>query len=66
MIENVVNTATNMMHEHPTWRTGQAYFNALYTLYPEVADAVRATDADPFYQDSRLDAFFEAILAHKS
>ena len=32
-------------------RYGQSFFNALYTLFPEVGDSVRATENDPFYSD---------------
>lgn len=46
---------------HPEQRVGQAYFNALHQHFPQVADAIRGTDNDPFYRDDRLHAFFYAV-----
>lgn len=45
----------------PEWRTGQTAFNVLYDIRPELADAVRATELDPFYQDELLPAFYARI-----
>jgi hypothetical protein len=48
--------------EHSEWRYGQTLFNTLYQLHPDVANSVRATDADPFHaqdsSDPRIDKFF--------
>lgn len=38
-------------------RKGQALFNALYKLFPEVADKIRATKDDCFYDDSKIKEF---------
>ena len=38
---------------YPEWRKGQAYFNYLYQLYPDVADKIRGTEFDPFYADHK-------------
>lgn len=50
------------------WRLGQAYFNALFLIYPEVAELVRGTEADPFYvdrmNDPRMKEFFDAIVPY--
>lgn len=50
------------------WRMGQAYFNALYEIYPEIADMVRATDADPFQankpNDPRMVKFIDTIMPY--
>ena len=43
-------------------RLGQAIFNATYNNYPELADSLRATVADCFYQDSKIIHFIDAIL----
>lgn len=32
-------------------RYGQAFFNYLEAVYPEVADAIRGTPCDPFYRN---------------
>lgn len=42
---------------HPHQRAGQAAFNALHDIEPEIANQVRGTDCDPFYRDSRMVAF---------
>jgi hypothetical protein len=50
------------------WRLGQAYFNALLIIWPEVAELVRATDADPFYadrmHDPKMQRFFDVIMPY--
>lgn len=38
-------------------RKGQAFFNELLVVRPDLADKVRGTPLDPFYQDSRLEEF---------
>lgn len=38
-------------------RRGQHYYNVLYNLRPDLANAVCDTPADPFYDDSRIDDF---------
>lgn len=38
---------------YPEWRKGQAYFNYLYQLHPDVADKIRGTEFDPFYADHK-------------
>ena len=35
--------------EHPDMRWGQAIFNYLYQVRPELADAIIGTDANPYY-----------------
>jgi len=44
--------------KYPVLRSGQAWFNALYIINPQLADGLRGTEADPFYQDSNLGEFF--------
>lgn len=44
-------------------RTGQRAFNALDSLLPDLADRIRATDADPFHVDGRIEAFVGALAA---
>lgn len=39
-------------------RAGQAAFNVLGLVRPDLAERVRGTELDPFYRDDRLDAFF--------
>jgi hypothetical protein len=42
-------------------RTGQAVFEFVRALRPDVADEVRGTDADPSEDDERLPMFFERV-----
>jgi hypothetical protein len=37
-------------------------FNVLYDLHPEMADEVRSTPLDPFYDNERIGAFMNHIL----
>jgi len=39
-------------------RIGQAVFNALHSIDPEIADIVRGSALDPFYEDERLPEFW--------
>ena len=50
-INAIVELAKEMQIKHGDYRKGQAFFNALYMLHPDVADKIRATDKDPFYND---------------
>jgi len=45
-----------LMSQKP-WRLGQALFNALQELAPMVANSVRGTDLDPFYDDKKCENF---------
>lgn len=55
---------------HPDIRIGQALFNVLYEYFPELANTVRATDADPFeakeYTDPRVTKFYDKIVKQES
>jgi hypothetical protein len=42
---------------HPTLRRGQAYYNILHEMYPEIARCIVGTERDPFYDDAILDDF---------
>lgn len=59
---DVMRLATRMIRENPGLRDGQAAFSALHALRPSLADSIRGTiTADPFYDDSRLDAFWASL-----
>jgi predicted N-acetyltransferase YhbS len=65
--DEVVHLANLAMHSKgKDQRWGQALFNALHTLNPEAAQAVRATSLDPFYaeyqHDPRIIAFYNRVL----
>jgi hypothetical protein len=42
-------------------RKGQMYFNELYNMNPQLADSIRSSSCDPFYDDSRIDKFLNKI-----
>lgn len=42
-------------------RLGQAYFNCLFDKDPELADFIRNTDKDPFYDNNKLPIFLYFI-----
>lgn len=39
---------------HPEWRGGQLIFNHLSIHRPDLAERIRGTDLDPFYDDSKI------------
>lgn len=43
------------------YRIGQNAFNSLHTIKPEIANALRATDFDPFYVDDNLYEFIAEV-----
>lgn len=47
-------------------RLGQHAFNTLYKHNPDLANKIRGTVSDPFYNDSRLSNFMGSISAHMS
>lgn len=53
-ITEVLKLAELRQEANPKLRYGQAFFNALYVLYPHTAQEIRATDKDPFYHDSKV------------
>lgn len=51
-------TAVDEAHRaNPEWRYGQAAFNVLERLEPELAEEVRGTVLDPFHQTGRVPEF---------
>ena len=54
-------TAFEYLKENDDLRRGQALFLALESLDSEIADIIRGTDADPFYNDNNIRKFWETI-----
>lgn len=54
--------ASELQLKYPAWRRGQALFNALYEVHPELADRVRMTEADPFFDDAKIEAFGQVVM----
>jgi hypothetical protein len=46
------------------WRTGQAAFNLLNVVRPDLADMVRGNDFDPFHNDNNLPLFYDFVMRH--
>lgn len=49
------------LEDSPSERKGQALFNALYAMNPQLADAIHGTPADPFYYDERVQLCFDVV-----
>lgn len=47
--------------ENKRWRAGQAMFNVLHQLHPELANSIRGTENDPFYRNDKINDFLKAI-----
>lgn len=45
------------------WRIGQALFNHLDTVRPDIADILRGTPEDPFFASSTSDPRYVAAVA---
>jgi hypothetical protein len=63
LVDEVVRLRAENAYLAPRQRAGQRIFNAVYALDPAFADSVRATDVDPFYDDTRCEAFLAAWLS---
>ncbi len=57
-LEEVTHLAYTMRAEHPGWREGQCFFNALHTLRPDLANKIRGTRMDPFHDTTVTVEFF--------
>lgn len=55
----IVNEKTQL---NPTWRKGQTLFNVLSKLHPKLAECIRGTNNDPFYNDENIDNFYKYII----
>lgn len=51
----------HQMEQEYDWRPGQAAYNALHSIEPEIADLIRGSLKDPFYDDSRLPDFWAEL-----
>lgn len=47
--------------KHPSERKGQAGFNHLSSVRPDLAEDIRGTDRDPFYDDKKWDQFVQFL-----
>lgn len=44
------------------WRVGQALFNNLLDVRPDLAEQIRGTDKDPFYAESSMEPRYNAAI----
>ena len=49
-----VDYSATYQHAATTQRTGQYFFNRLYDFRPDLADQIRGTEYDPFYDDLKV------------
>jgi hypothetical protein len=59
-----LNNCARRRLDHPTERRGQAYFNTLHEMRPDLSEQVRATHLDPFYQDEAIEVFLGFVGAN--
>jgi hypothetical protein len=60
--EELVN---RLSREHPEWRLGQAYFNALHRIRADLSIKVRGQDGlDPFHSNGNIRAFKSWLRAN--
>ena len=64
-IKEILELKDCMLINHKNWRKGQALFNAIYRIHPEIANEIRATDIDPFHSDDRIEACLEFLRNRK-
>lgn len=60
--ENVRRFAAMLLDANPSWRFGQAVFNAAYMLNEDAAEKLRGSICDPFYNDDKAEAFIEKFV----
>jgi len=54
-MEALLRIADLMLTANPDWRQGQTLFNALFELYPDIANSIRSDpQLDPFYNDENI------------
>ena len=46
-------------------RSGQAFFNVLLSQFPDIAEEIRATEYDPFYDDTKIMKCCEYLVDEK-
>lgn len=58
----IINRAAIEINANDGYRLGQAIFNIVHKLYPDIADEARATPIDPFYDDSLIHDFLDFVF----
>ncbi len=57
----VLSEQARLMNRYPKLRRGQAAWDALAVIDPELANKLHGGDADCFYNDLNLNAFYAAV-----
>lgn len=52
---------TTTLREHPEYRYGQALFNTLHVLRPDISERLRGSAVDPFYNSDLAGEFLLAV-----
>lgn len=60
-VEIVKKFAKRMQIANSQYRAGQSFFNALYIMHPEIADNIRGSTVDPYYQDDKIELCIKTI-----
>lgn len=60
-IDQYVEWCASWGTKNPAMRPGQHMFNTLHERFPEIANQVRETDCDPFYNDERIPEFLKFV-----
>lgn len=55
--KTVEKRASLYLSVYPPWREGQAIFNAMSDLFPDIANEIRATKYDMFYVNKNIEKF---------
>lgn len=56
-LELLESKAKSFQNRYPDWREGQALFNTLFLDCRHIADQIRGTEYDCFYDDDKIEAF---------
>jgi len=54
-IDEIKKVRDGFLNAYPRWRKGQALFNAIYYVDPEIANKIRGSDIDPFHIDDNIE-----------
>lgn len=60
---NLLRTMVDRQATELFWRKGQTLFNVLYEMYPDLANEIRGTPLDPFYEDRKIKDFMNFIAS---
>lgn len=57
-IQEYEELVAQLLHDHPEWRRGQAWFNALHRIRADLSIKVRGNpELDPFHNNRNIPAF---------